>query len=204
MTQSSEIEADRNGADTIAVVGDSLVLSGDWSEWLPGHTVLNFGVGGDTSLDVLARLGEVVEALPDEILLLIGTNDLVTRRSVEHLVRNVESILVELRRQLPGARLLVHSILPRGKEFEHSIQDANIHIRQFCATVRAQYLDLWPAMALENGQLNPEFSSDSLHLNAAGYDAWLSELLPGLERLRDSPPMTSPTRIIARDEFNRP
>lgn len=189
---------------TIAFVGDSLVREGSWAEWLSGHNVHNFGVNGDTTDDLLARLDEVVEAHPDEIMLLIGTNDLGMRRSVEHLVRNIESMLIELRRRLPDSRVLVHSILPRGREFTRAIKDANIHLRQFCATVHAQYLDLWPALAQEDGGIDPRFSDDSLHLNTEGYQAWLSELLPGLERLREQPPMTSPIRIISRDEYSRP
>lgn len=199
MTRSHESEL-----HTIAFVGDSLVRSGDWSAWLTGDTVLNLGVDGDTTAQVLARLDSVVEAAPDEVLLLIGTNDLSTRRSVEHLVRNIQSILVDLRRDLPGTRMLVHSILPRSVDFAHNIQDANIHLRQFCATVHAQYLDLWPALAREDGSIDPQFSDDSLHLNEAGYAAWLAELVPGLDRLRDNPPMSSPIRVIRRDEYSRP
>jgi lysophospholipase L1-like esterase len=189
---------------TTAFVGDSLVREGDWAAWLENRTVHNFGVSGDTTDDVLGRLGEVIGTRPDEVLLLIGTNDLGTRQTVEHLVRNIESMLIELRRELPDSRVLVHSILPRAREFARNIKDANIHLRQFSATVRAQYLDLWPALALEDGSLNPQFSDDQLHLNAEGYRAWLAELLPGLERLREQPPMTSPIRIITRDEYSRP
>lgn len=188
---------------SIAFVGDSLVREGDWASWL-SHTVHNFGVSGDTTDDVLARLDEVIDAQPEEVLLLIGTNDLGTRRTVEHLVRNIESMLIDLRRGLPDSRVLVHSILPRGPEFAHSIKDANIHLRQFSATVRAQYLDLWPALALEDGSLDPQLSHDRLHLNDEGYRAWLAELLPALERLREQPPMTSPIRVIGRDAYSRP
>ena len=39
------------------------------------------------------------------------------RQSVEHLVRNVEFLMVTLRRELPGARLLLQSVMPRGREF---------------------------------------------------------------------------------------
>jgi lysophospholipase L1-like esterase len=191
-------------ADTVVFLGDSLTEAGDWAAWFPELNVLNFGVGGDTSEDVLNRLDSVVEAQPDEIVLLIGTNDLGLRRNVESMVRNVQSTLVELRRQLPGSRLLVQSIMPRGREFADRIREANIHLRQFSATVHAQFLDLWPTMALEDGELNPAYSDDRLHLNEAGYEAWLSELRPALMRLRELPPMTSPIRAINIDDYVRP
>jgi lysophospholipase L1-like esterase len=190
--------------NTVLFLGDSITAQGDWQAWFPEVDALNFGVPGNTTDDVMARVDSVVAADPDEIILLIGTNDLGTRQTVEHLVRNVQSVMVDLRRELPGVRMLLQSVMPRGREFADRIQDANIHLRQFSATVHAQYLDLWPAMALEDGELNPAFSDDRLHLNDAGYQAWLSELRPGLERLREEPPMSRPIQIIHLDDYARP
>ena len=195
---------DAHARQIIAFFGDSITQAGRWTEWFPDVEALNLGVGGDTTDDALARLDDVVAAAPDGIVLLIGTNDLGTRQSVEHLVRNVETMCVELRRALPGSRMLVQSIMPRGREFAARIQEANIHIRQFTSTVRAQFLDLWPALALEDGELNPAFSDDRLHLSAGGYDAWLGELRPALDRLRELPPMTTPIQTIRTDQFARP
>lgn len=181
---------------SLAFFGDSLTASGTWDSWFPDYTTHNFGVAGDTTDELLARLPDLVEAQPDAVALLVGTNDLGVRRSVEHLVRNAELLLVNLRRDLPGTRTLVQSIMPRGREFAEQIQDANRHLRQFSPTVHAQYLDLWPALALDDGELNPAFSEDRLHLNATGYEAWLAELKPAIERLEDAAPMSRPISII--------
>ncbi|MBC7724705.1 MAG: hypothetical protein H7146_08155 [Burkholderiaceae bacterium] len=198
---SSDLDDDRQ---RIAFLGDSITREGHWPEWFPEFETVNLAVDGSTTDDLLATLDHVVAARPDEIVMLIGTNDLGTRRSVEHLVRNIETMCVNLRRELPNSRMLMQSILPRGREFSQRIQEANIHLRQFSSTVRAQFLDLWPALALDDGELNPAFSDDRLHLNAAGYDAWLGELRPALVRLRELPPMTTPISIIRPDQFSRP
>jgi lysophospholipase L1-like esterase len=190
--------------NTVLFLGDSITAGGDWSAWFPDVNALNFGIGGDTTDDVLERLDTVIAADPDEIIMLIGTNDFGTRQNVEHLVRNAQTILVDLRRELPGARMLVQSVMPRGREFADRIQEANIHLRQFSATVHAQYLDLWPALALDDGEINPLYSDDRLHLTPAGYEAWLGELRPALERLRDEPPMSRPITIIHVDDYARP
>lgn len=190
--------------EIVVFLGDSITQDGRWSEWFPDLNVINLGVGGSTTDDVLARFDEVVAARPDEIVLLIGTNDLGTRQTVEHLVRNIETLCVNLRRELPGSRMLVQSVMPRGREYAQRIQEANIHLRQFSSTVHAQFLDLWPALALEDGELNPAYSDDRLHLNDAGYEAWLLELRPALDRLRESPPMTTPIQIIRPDQYARP
>ncbi|MFE4470367.1 SGNH/GDSL hydrolase family protein [Leifsonia sp. NPDC056824] len=177
-----------SGHGTLVLVGDSLTQGGDWESWMPGEEIVNLGVAGDTSDDVVARLNDVVEAGPALVALLIGTNDLAWRRSVEHVVRNVETILVTLRKELPEVRILVQSVMPRGHEFADQIRDINRHLWQFAPTVHAAWLDLWPAMALEDGELNPAYTDDRLHLNAEGYRAWLGELVPGLERARQLPP----------------
>lgn len=193
------------GKQKVVFLGDSITQDGAWGDWFPELEAINLGVGGNTSDDVLARLDEVVALEPDAIVLMVGTNDLGLRQTVEHLVRNVETICVTLRKELPGSRMLVQSILPRGREYAQRIQDANRHLRQFTSTVHAQYLDLWPAFGLEDGELNPTFSEDRLHLNEAGYKSWASELAPALERLRELPPMTTPLQVIrTTDQYARP
>ena len=181
---------------SLLFLGDSLTAAGDWAAWFPEHDVINHGSAGDTTDMIVARLGSVVEARPDAIAFMAGTNDLAVRKSVEHLVRNIEYSLVAIRRDLPGVRMLLQSILPRGREFASLIQDANRHLRQFAPNVRAQYLDLWPAFAQEDGEIRPEFSDDRLHLTEQGYEAWLSELRPAIDRLDDAPPMSGAISIV--------
>ncbi len=181
---------------SIAFVGDSITNHGEWAQWFPDRETHNLGVSGDTTDDLIERLDQVIEIHPDAVALLIGTNDLGHRKSVEHLVRNIEYLLVTLRRGLPGTRMLIQSIMPRGAEYADRVHDANRHLRQFAPSVNAQYLDLWPALATESGEIDPAFSGDKLHLTEAGYQAWLAELRPALERLDDAPPMSRPISII--------
>ena len=185
---------------SIVFLGDSITQDGRWAEWFPDRETQNLGVGGNTTDDVVTRLDDVVALRPEVVVLLVGTNDLSTRKSVEHVVRNIEYVLVTLRRSLPGARMLLQSIMPRGREFAARIQDANRHLRQFAPSVNVQYLDLWPTLALEDGELDPAVSNDRLHLNDAGYERWLGELRPGLERLDDAPPMSRPITIIRNQD----
>lgn len=176
------------GLGTIAFIGDSLTANGRWHEWFPDDEISNFGADGSTTDDLIERLPEIIDSAPETLVLLIGTNDLAWRRNVEHIVRNIETILVMIRRDLPDSRILIQSVMPRGSEFADQIRDINRHLWQFAPVVRAQYLDLWPALALEDGELNPLFSDDRLHMNDEGYSAWLSELRPALETLGNQPP----------------
>ncbi|SDS46758.1 GDSL-type esterase/lipase family protein [Microterricola viridarii] len=182
---------------TIAFVGDSLTAAGRWDEWLPEFTVSNHAAGGATTADVLAEVDVVLANRPDAYVLLIGTNDLAWRKSVEHVVRNVESILATVHKHEPSTRMLVQSVLPREPEFAASIRDINRHLWQYSSTVRAQFLDLWPVLADENGALSPVHSEDGLHLTAAGYELWLDALRPAIERLFAVPTTTTPIDVLS-------
>jgi lysophospholipase L1-like esterase len=185
-----------NQNESILFVGDSITAGGDWQQWFPDYDV-HVETSPDDATDRLnERLPAVTELQPENLAILIGGNDFGLSRSVEYVVRSIEYFLAIVRQNVPGSRTLVQSILPRGKEFADDIRDANRHLRQYAQNVHAQYLDLWPAMATDEGELRPEFTTDRLHLTSAGYEAWLGELRPALERLHDAPPMSRPISII--------
>jgi lysophospholipase L1-like esterase len=178
-----------------AFVGDGLAPDGNWSKWLPDRDVVAFGHPEGTTDDIVALVEDVVTARPATIVLSVGTNDLSHRHSVERTVRNVESALVYLHQRLPDARILAVSLPPRGREFAEHIKDVNRHLWQFAATQKVHYLDLWHALALEDGELNPLYSDDRLRLNVAGQEMWFNELVAALERVEDLPPLSRPIRL---------
>jgi lysophospholipase L1-like esterase len=162
-------------------LGDSITEAGRWTQWFPELETVNMGIAGETTDDVIARLPEVIAADPGTVVVLVGTNDIGRRRrSTEYIGRNIETILVELRRHLPDARVILQSVMPRTKDFAKSVHQINVHIRQFSsvATARAEWLDLWPVLADDDGALSTKYSDDGLHLNEAGYAAWVEALRP--------------------------
>jgi len=162
-------------------IGDRLTEAGSWSEWLPELEVVNLGRAGDTTADVLDRLEDVIAKQPSAVVLLIGTNDLSHRASVEQVVRGNEEILFKLRHELPQTRLVVQSVLPREAERAEDIHEVNIHLRQFAPSVKADFVDVFAVLADEHGALREEYSQDGVALTDAGYRAWLEALRPVLE-----------------------
>lgn len=178
-------------SESVVFVGDGLSAGARWEDRLPDFDVHNLGVSGDTTDEVIGRLDAVIESDPAAVVLQVGTNDVGWNRSDEYIVRNIETILWTLRKQLPGSRVLVQSVPPRELEYVPLIKSVNRHLRQFAPTVKARYLDLWPALAAPDGTLSAEWSTDRLHLTDAGYVVWLGELLPVLTELLDDPPLRS-------------
>jgi lysophospholipase L1-like esterase len=187
---------DQSSRESIVFVGDSITAAGDWQDWFPEYSVTVEATPGAATDRLSERLPAIIELQPETLAILIGANDFGQSRSVEYVVRSIEYFLATVRQGVPGSRTLVQSILPRGREYAADIQDANRHLRQYAQNVNAQYLDLWASMATEDGELRAEFTTDRLHLTPEGYEAWLAELRPALDRLRDAPPMSRPISII--------
>jgi lysophospholipase L1-like esterase len=173
---------------TTVLLGDSLAGDGGWGGIVPGQddgeggaSVVDLGRPGQTTDDVLALLPEVVAQDPATVVVSCGTHDLgAKRRGPEQTVRALETILAHLRRDLPAARILVLSVPPRGREHAERIRVVNVHIRQYAPAVRAQHVDLWPALGFGDGELDPTLTDDRLHLNADGVAAVRAVLGPVL------------------------
>ncbi len=182
MTLDDQHEADgpAGAVRPVVFLGDSLTAGGDWAAEFPELTVVNAGASGDTTGDILERLGDVTELDPAAIVIMAGTNDLALRATVEQTVRGMENILVTLHRDCPDARIIIQSVLPRERERAADVREVNIHLRQFAATVKAEFVDLWTRFADDDGELAARFSDDRLHLGPAGYAEWADALRPVL------------------------
>lgn len=172
-------------AGQIVFLGDSISEFGLWHEWFPEEPVLNRGVGGETSGQVLARLDTAINA-PLGVFLLIGTNDLTAVIPEDEVAANVRAILDGIERRAPGTPVWVQSVMPRTTRFRAEIEALNRRYRDLvdAAPGQVRYLDLWPALATSAGTLKPEYSLDALHLNGEGYRAWLEVLRPEIAELQ--------------------
>jgi lysophospholipase L1-like esterase len=173
---------------TTVLLGDSLTGDGGWGGIVPGPDgddgaprIVDLGRAGQTTDDVLALLPEVVAAEPSTVVVSCGTHDLgAARRGPEETVRALETILAHLRRDLPTSRLVVLSVPPRGREHAERIRVVNVHIRQYAPAVRAEHVDLWPALGFGDGELDPTLTDDRLHLTDDGAAAVRAVLAPVL------------------------
>jgi lysophospholipase L1-like esterase len=163
----------------VVLLGDSITEFGLWQEWFVERPVLNRGIGGETSADLLRRLDSAVHE-PAAVFLLIGTNDLTAGISLREIVGNVRTLLEEIERRAPGTPVVVQSVMPRTARFRDDVRLLNDAYRALveAAPEHVQYLDLWPALADEKGLLRSEFTEDGLHLTGEGYAAWVDVLRP--------------------------
>ncbi|MBV8492548.1 MAG: hypothetical protein JO162_03625 [Alphaproteobacteria bacterium] len=167
--------------------GDSLTERFDreiWEQHMTPRSVLNAGVSGDRSENLLWRLehGNLDGPPPRAAILLIGTNDLGRERSPEVAAEGVRSNLLKLRQHLPETEVLLLGLWPREDVprivQRHEIAAVNALIATCGDGIRIHYADLGRLLLDADGRLAPGISADHLHFNSQGY----ARLAPSLDR----------------------
>ena len=162
-------------------VGDSITAAGPWGAAFPNRRVINAGVPGYTTVDLLAQVPSLRRDQPHTYVLMAGINDLRHGARAEAVAQRLALIRQAL--ATPGQRLIQVSTLPCqirrcGAAALQEVDQLNrLLMRQ---TPAADFLDLTPSF-LDGQGLRPDFTSDGLHLNRAGYEQWLQQLQQLLE-----------------------
>ncbi|CAJ1064190.1 platelet-activating factor acetylhydrolase IB subunit beta [Xyrichtys novacula] len=180
----------------VLFVGDSMVqLMHQYEVWRelfsPLHA-LNFGIGGDTTCNVLWRLqnGELENIRPKVVVLWIGTNNY--EHTAEQVAGGILAVAQLITSRLPKAKIIVLGLLPRG-ERPNSLREKNAVVNGYlCSWLprlgQAQFLDVGGDFIHSDGTISPQDMFDFLHLTSTGYRAIakpLSDLL--LQILEETP-----------------
>jgi predicted alpha-1,2-mannosidase len=166
-----------NTKHEIIFLGNSITDNCEWAELFENPRVKNRGIGGDDTDGVLERLIEVTSSKPDQIFLMIGTNDLAYGKSVDHVLTNYRKIIDQIQKDSPNTELFIQSVLPVEDAIHYtrptdSIMAINTALVAMAREYNLTYIDLFPLFARDDNRLNLEYSIDGLHLNASGYLKW--------------------------------
>jgi lysophospholipase L1-like esterase len=173
----------------VVFLGDSITEGGAWDELFPDLPCLRRGIGGDSVGGVRSRLDSALHE-PLAVSLLIGTNDLHglgKTRDVDEIAEQFRDLVGAITAAAPDALLVVNSLTPRTKSWTKKIHALNRHYADIAADAGATYVDLWPALADDEGALRKEFTRDRLHLTVPGYQAWVEVLRPHLAPFAERP-----------------
>lgn len=164
-------------------IGNSLVEYFTLEEYFPNHKIFNRGISGDHTEGLLYRLNDILDYHPGKVLLCIGINDLISGKRVDLTVRNYKEILTRINRIHPQPEIWCHSLPPVAKNFTYtrvsnlndSINKFNQQIHHLSIEFQTHYLPLHDLLTKE-GSLNPAYSYDGIHPNAAGYEQWAKKI----------------------------
>jgi lysophospholipase L1-like esterase len=177
--------------DEIRVVfmGDSITdnwKNREFGGFFPGRPYIDRGISAQTTPQMLVRFRpDVIDLLPQIVVILAGTNDLAGNTgpmTLKEIEQNLVS-MAELAR-VHDIRVILSSVTPVrdgliGKDGQplvftkkrppEKILTLNDWIRKYAAANGLVYLDYFSAMVDDQGFLKAELTYDGLHPNAQGY-----------------------------------
>lgn len=176
----------------IIFIGDSIVEYYPLQELFGvAKTIVNRGIRGYQTRLLLENLdahlyGDAV----DQIVLLIGTNDIGKDIPINEALDNLEGVIQSIAREYPLSQIKLLSILPvnEGEEYKQTVYiRTNEKIREWnqayealaSAYMQVDFVPVYDSLTDTEGQLKKYYTTDGLHLSVAGYQA-LSEALKGV------------------------
>ena len=172
----------------IAFIGDSLTEGYDLSKYYTDKVVVNRGIGGDRTGGVIDRLKvSLYDISPKVIVLLIGGNNILAGHQIQTIIDDIETILSNIKQNLPQSEVVVQSLYPMGLVFNqnnNTVKQLNASIKTVAENFSYTYVDMYTPLAdIKTGDYKSEYTSDGLHLTESGYNKVTETLLPIIENL---------------------
>lgn len=159
-------------------LGDSITDFYDLEKYFPDEPVVNSGISGNTTEDILNDMEKrVYQYNPSKVFLLIGTNDLLEEDRTDKVIENIKKIAKNIKEKRPLATIYIESIYPVhpeisavvGSRKNSDIETINTALKKYCQQEKFTYIDVFKSLVDEDGTLNEDYTKDGLHLNDKGY-----------------------------------
>lgn len=166
---------------TSAFIGDSITQGLTLIEAFDSLPIMaNLGL---TLTKAKNNLGDWQAENIETLFILLGTNDITYyNMDTKTYIEQYGELIVALRERFPEVTIVIQSILPITKDYQHprmtneAITSYNIALKSFCELEKLTFVNICIPFCLEDGSLNPEMSPDGLHLFYRYYGAWLAQL----------------------------
>lgn len=165
--------------ENIVFFGDSITNKYNVNEFYPNHHVVNSGISGDRSDDLLERIeDDVYRFNPSKVFILIGINDLNHDYTQEEILDNIQKIVNGIKTNRPNALIYIESVYPINKDIlsdfneevdNDTIKKFNDKLKLLSINNNTNYIDVSSHLVDESGSLKENYTYDGLHLNDLGY-----------------------------------
>lgn len=172
-------------------VGDSITTGIDlYGTLTNAGVVASTGINLETALTaktVRNKAGDKVtipeavkELKPKKIYLMLGTNG-IDWMSVDSMITQYEKVFDTIKKDNPDAVFYIQSIPPitREKEKKSSqmsikkIKEYNTRLLKLAESKKAYYVDVYSAIASQDGYLSSDISTDGVHFKSEVYTTWI-------------------------------
>lgn len=180
--------------DNFVFLGDSITDFYPLEEFYDNVPVVNSGVSGYKTTDILSRIDSMVTIYnPTKVFLLIGTND-VPVSSEDEIVDHIKQIIEEIHEKRPKAKVYLESILPVnrsddekidhgmvGERENDKIQSINKKLEQYAEEEEITFINLYDEFVNSDNEMTLKYTTEGLHLSSLGYLKLTNILLPYLQ-----------------------
>lgn len=177
-------------------LGDSITYLYDLDKYFEGFPVVDSGINGNRTEDILNNLeNRVYRYNPSKVILLIGINDFLYEDHDNEITKNIEKISLEIKNNLPNCKIYIESIypindtwrikyshsVPKQEELKEKILDANKKIKDICKKNKYIYINIHDDLIDENGYFDSKYTYDGLHPNEEGYNTITKKIKKALK-----------------------
>jgi Lysophospholipase L1 and related esterases len=170
-------------SENYVFLGDSITEFYDLEEYYKNEPIVNSGISGYQTKDLLKRLDDMVYIYnPSKVFLLIGTNDLAFSVKDTTIIENIKKIANEIRKNRPHTEIYIISIYPVNhsddEKINHKqvdsrsnklIREINKDLKDFCKEKKYNYIDMYSKLQDDEKELHFDYTDDGLHINDEGY-----------------------------------
>jgi beta-glucosidase len=197
MTLNERVQANQGNVDLI-FVGDSITQRWEsvgrkvWNSYYGDRKALNLGIRGDRIQHVLWRLdnGNLDGIQPKVAVVMIGTNNS-GHDTVSDIAEGVRAVVDEIQQKVPGIKILLLDIFPRGKRFNATrgnMLQVNQTVRKLHDGKKVIYLPIGHHFLEDDGSISSLIMPDYLHPSPLGYEIWAAQTEPALAALLGDTP----------------
>ena len=192
-THESLLKRRDKGGINVLFLGDSITAGWAkagkelWTEKFEPMGAANFGIGGDTTRQILWRIenGELDGLKPKVVVLMIGVNNIFTNNGTdEEIAKGVAEVVKKIWEKIPDSKILLYSVLPlKAETYDKRVQTVNPLIAKL-AGPKVTFFDLTKHFRASDGkQIADLYVADGTHLAAKGYETWATAMTPAIEKL---------------------
>ncbi|MBP3461511.1 MAG: hypothetical protein J6K21_03770 [Bacilli bacterium] len=181
--------------ENIVFFGDSITNKYKVEEFFPNSHVVNSGISGDKSSDLIERMDDVYKYNPSKVFLLIGINDLNNAVDQDEILNNIQKIVNGIKTNRKYTKIYIESVYPINRnsfnEKDYSfneditndtIKDFNNKLKNLCKENKINYVNVYDNLLDSDGNLKDIYTVEGLHLNDLGYYKVTSSIIKYIKK----------------------
>lgn len=171
--------------DNYLFLGDSITDFYDLDKYYEGLKVVNSGISGNTTEDILKDMkNRVYRYNPSKVFILIGINDLYFDSDSKEVISNIKEIVKSIKENRPYCKIYLESIYPVNntdddkidhdmvseKRDNKTVREINKELESFSKKEEITYIDMYSVLEDDDHNLKLDYTKEGLHLSDLGYE----------------------------------